>query len=100
MKQSTRHLIELYMTGVIALGQSAHYIQAWKIFVTQSASDMSLLSYSIYFTLLLHAFGYSILINKKLLIPSWNVFEIKYKYLEDLSDLKNYMRSALRGCRV
>ena len=28
--------------------------------------------------------------------PSWNVFEIKYKYLEDLSDLKNYMRSALR----
>jgi len=32
--------------------------------------------------------------------PSWNVFEIKYKYLEDLSDLKNYMRSALRGCRV
>jgi len=33
-------------------------------------------------------------------IPSWNVFEIKYKYLEDLSDLKNYMRSALRGCRV
>ena len=34
------------------------------------------------------------------LIPSWNVFEIKYKYLEDLSDLKNYMRSALRGCRV
>jgi hypothetical protein len=33
------------MTGVIALGQSAHYIQAWKIFVTQSASDMSLLSY-------------------------------------------------------
>jgi MtN3 and saliva related transmembrane protein len=68
MKQSTRHLIELYMTGVIALGQSAHYIQAWKIFVTQSASDMSLLSYSIYFTLLLHAFGYSILINKKLLM--------------------------------
>ena len=56
------------MTGVIALGQSAHYIQAWKIFVTQSASDMSLLSYSIYFTLLLHAFGYSILINKKLLM--------------------------------
>ena len=42
MKQSTRHLIELYMTSVIALGQSAHYIQAWKIFVTQSASDMSL----------------------------------------------------------
>ena len=68
MKQSTRHLIELYMTGVIALGQSAHYIQAWKIFTTQSASDMSLLSYSIYFTLLLHAFGYSILINKKLLM--------------------------------
>jgi uncharacterized protein with PQ loop repeat len=51
------------MTSVIALGQSAHYIQAWKIFVTQSASDMSLLSYSIYFTLLLHAFGYSILIS-------------------------------------
>ena len=48
------------MTSVIALGQSAHYIQAWKIFVTQSASDMSLLSYSIYFTLLLHAFGCSI----------------------------------------
>ena len=56
------------MTSVITLGQSAHYIQAWKIFTTQSASDMSLLSYNIVFVLLLHAFGYSILINKKLLM--------------------------------
>jgi len=43
---------------------------------------------------------YYMLVFDNLHSPSWNVFEIKYKYLEDLSDLKNYMRSALRGCRV
>lgn len=51
----------------MTLGQSAHYIQAWKIFTRESASDVSILSYGICFVLILHAFIYSILIKKRLL---------------------------------
>ena len=68
MKEQTKHFISVYMTTVITIGQSAHYIQAWKIFSRQSASDISLLSYSICFVLLLHAFGYATLIKSKLLM--------------------------------
>ena len=68
MKQKTKDLIGVYMTSIMTFGQSAHYIQAWKIFTRQSASDMSLLSYSICVVLLLHSFGYAILIKNKLLM--------------------------------
>ena len=68
MTGRTKHLISVYMTTVITLGQGAHYIQAWKIFSRQSAFDISLVSYSMCFILLLHAFGYAILIKSKLLM--------------------------------
>ena len=68
MKERTKYLIGIYMISIMTFGQSAHYIQAWKIFTRQSASDVSLLSYSICSILLLHSLGYAILIKKRLLI--------------------------------
>ena len=52
----------------MTIGQSAHYIQAWRIFSRKSASDLSILSYIMCFILILHAFTYAILIKKKLLM--------------------------------
>ena len=68
MKKRTKDLIGIYMTSIMTLGQSAHYIQAWKIFSRQSASDVSLLSYGICALLLLHSLGYAILIRRRLLM--------------------------------
>ena len=68
MKARAKHLTSIYMTSVITFGQGAHYIQAWRIFTRQSASDVSLLSYVICFVLILHAFAYAALIKKKLLM--------------------------------
>ena len=45
---------EWYMTIVGIAGQSMHYIQASKIFQTQSAGDISLLSYIICLFLLIN----------------------------------------------
>ena len=68
MKKRTKDLIGVYMTSIMTLGQSAHYIQAWKIFTRESASDVSLLSYGICFILILHSLGYAILIRRRLLM--------------------------------
>lgn len=68
MKKKTKDLIGIYMTSMMTLGQSAHYIQAWKIFSRRSALDVSILSYSICLILLLHSLGYAILIRKKMLM--------------------------------
>lgn len=40
-----KQLFTLYMSWVVNLGQSMHYIQAWKIFTTKSAEDISLIAY-------------------------------------------------------
>lgn len=38
-----------YMVIIGTMGQVMHYIQAWKIFTTKSASDISLAAYVISF---------------------------------------------------
>lgn len=68
MKKRIKDLIGVYMTSIMTLGQSTHYIQAWKIFTRESASDVSLLSYGICFILILHSLGYAILIRRRLLM--------------------------------
>ena len=42
MKKSTKDLIVIYMTSIMTLGQSAHYIQECTIFTRESAFDVSL----------------------------------------------------------
>lgn len=57
-----------YMSIIVVLGQSMHFFQSWKIFSTRSAEDVSMVSYLICFTLLLHWLGYGYLIKNRLLI--------------------------------
>ena len=57
-----------YMSVVVILGQSMHFFQSWKIFSTQSAEDVSIVSYLICLILLLHWLGYGYLIKNRLLI--------------------------------
>jgi MtN3 and saliva related transmembrane protein len=42
------------MSWILSLGQSMHYVQAWKIFTTKSAEDISLTAYIICFILVTH----------------------------------------------
>jgi len=56
------------MSVIVTLGQSMHFFQSWKIFSTQSAEDVSMISYLICLTLLLHWLGYGYLIKNRLLI--------------------------------
>ncbi len=57
-----------YMIIIGTMGQVMHYIQAWKIFTTKSASDISLIAYIISFFLLLNWMIYGISISSKPLI--------------------------------
>ncbi len=56
------------MVVIGTVGQSMHYIQAWKIFTTKSASDISLTAYIISFFLLLNWMLYGMIISSKPLI--------------------------------
>jgi len=49
------------------IGQSTHYIQAWKIFSNKSAKDISLSAYSITAILLLHLIIYAIVKKDKII---------------------------------
>ena len=60
--------LENYMSLIVTLGQSMHYVQAWKIFSTKSAADVSMTAYIICITLLTHWLGYGMLIRNKVLI--------------------------------
>ena len=51
------------MSWIVVLGQSMHFIQAWKIFTTKSAEDVSIISYIICLLLVIHWLGYGIIIN-------------------------------------
>ena len=62
-----------YMSVIVIIGQSMHFFQSWKIFSTQSAEDVSMVSYLICLTLLLHWLGYGYLIKNKL-SPEKNPF--------------------------
>lgn len=57
-----------YMVIIGTIGQVMHYIQAWKIFSTKSASDISLVAYVISFFLLLNWMIYGVIISSKPLI--------------------------------
>ena len=57
-----------YMVIIGTLGQVMHYIQAWKIFTTKSASDISLAAYIISFFLLLNWMIYGVITSSKPLI--------------------------------
>jgi MtN3 and saliva related transmembrane protein len=61
-------ILESYMSWVVVLGQSMHFIQAWKIYTTKSASDVSLTAYIICILLLIHWLGYGFLIKNRVLI--------------------------------
>ena len=63
-----RNLFTTYMCFVVNLGQSMHYIQAWKIYNTKSAEDISLMSYIICLVLLIHWLVYGIIVKDKVII--------------------------------
>lgn len=63
-----KKFIKNYMSWVVCLGQSMHYVQAYKIFVTKSAEDISLISYLIGLVLLAHWLIYGILAKDKVII--------------------------------
>ena len=56
------------MLWVANLGQSMHYIQAWKIFTTRSAEDISITAYIVCLVLLLHWLVYGIMIKDRIII--------------------------------
>jgi len=56
------------MSLVVNLGQSMHYIQAWKIYTTKSAEDISLVAYVICLILLIHWLVYGIVIKDRVII--------------------------------
>ena len=45
-----------------------HYIQAWKIFTTRSAEDISITAYIVCLVLLLHWLVYGIMIKDRIII--------------------------------
>jgi MtN3 and saliva related transmembrane protein len=63
-----KYIFTVYMSWIVNLGQSMHYIQAWKIFTTKSAADVSLYSYVICLILLIHWLVYGIAIKDKVII--------------------------------
>ena len=65
-----KKLFTLYMSWVVNLGQSMHYIQAWKIFTTESAEDISLIAYIICLILLIHWLIYGIITKDKVIITA------------------------------
>lgn len=65
-----KQLFTLYMSWVVNLGQSMHYIQAWKIFTTKSAEDISLIAYIICLILLTHWLVYGIITRDKVIITA------------------------------
>ena len=56
------------MSWVFNLGQSMHYIQAWKIYNTKSAEDISLVAYIICLILLVHWLIYGIVTKDRVIV--------------------------------
>jgi len=56
------------MSWIVNLGQSMHYIQAWKIYTTKSSEDISLVAYIICLILLIHWLVYGIVIKDRVII--------------------------------
>jgi len=60
--------LETYMSCIVVLGQTMHFIQAWKIYETKSSEDISVSSYIICVILLIHWLCYGVLIKNRVLI--------------------------------
>ena len=58
------------MSWVFNLGQSMHYIQAWKIYNTKSAEDISLVAYIICLILLVHWLIYGIVTKDRVIVTA------------------------------
>ena len=65
---SKNKILQAYLSVIVILGQSMHFIQAWKIFDAKSSEDVSLASYLICLALLLHWIMYGIFIRNKVLV--------------------------------
>ena len=61
-------ILETYMSWIVVLGQSMHFIQAWKIYHTKSAEDVSATAYIICIILLIHWLCYGYLIKNRVLV--------------------------------
>ena len=66
--QNNKKAFALYMSWVANLGQVMHYIQAWKIFITHSAEDISLVAYCICLFLLVNWLLYGLVIQDRVII--------------------------------
>ena len=61
-------ILETYMSWIVVLGQSMHFIQAWKIYHTKSAEDVSATAYIICIILLIHWLYYGYLTKNRVLV--------------------------------
>lgn len=61
-------IYKAYMSWIVNLGQSMHYIQAYKIFNNKSAEDISIVAYIICLILLIHWLIYGIIEKDKIII--------------------------------
>lgn len=61
------------MLLIAMLGQLLYYIQAWKIFYTKSAGDISLTAYAISLIALIHWVTYGFMIQDQIVIKSGSV---------------------------
>jgi len=66
--QNKNYVLSIYMSWILSLGQSMHYVQAWKIFTTKSSEDISLMAYIICFILVTHWLIYGFIIKDKVII--------------------------------
>ena len=66
--QNRNYVLSIYMSWILSLGQSMHYVQAWKIFTTKSSEDVSLMAYIICFILVTHWLIYGFIIKDKVII--------------------------------
>ncbi len=64
------NFFKTYMAWVVNLGQSMHYIQAYKIYTNRSSENISLTAYIIGLILLLHWLIYGIIIKDKVIISA------------------------------
>ena len=61
-------ILETYMSWIVVLGQSMHFIQAWKIYYTKSAEDVSAIDSSIPYLLATYSINSNFSTNTPILI--------------------------------
>ena len=63
-------IFEKYIALILQFGQLMHFSQAWKIFNTKSAGDISMTTYVIYIIFLMHWLIYGIMLKSRVIIIS------------------------------